>query len=59
MATMIMYVTSSSQPKESHPLWKARIIQGMNNCLEKLRKENDIKVSKTTLEIVYAIFRFV
>ena len=47
------------QPQESHPLWKARVIQGLNRCLERFRKEHEVKVAKMTLEIINAIFRSV
>jgi len=48
-----------SKEEMSHPLWLARVIQGLNKCLERLKKQNDIVVSKTALEILNTIFRYI
>ena len=49
---------SSIKAPPSDPLWKVRITQGLNKCLEKLRKENEIVVAKTAMEILLTIFRY-
>ena len=51
--------SSSQEQSASHPLWLARVIQGLNKSLERLRKESggDIMAVKTSLEILNTIFR--
>jgi len=49
----------STKAPPSDPLWKVRVTQGLNKCLEKLRKENEVAVAKTAMEILLTIFRYI